>query len=58
MATEVNKEKFQPSNKATQAESKSEQEKIDKAAMEMAEKADRDTILDEESDPEDQEFTK
>jgi hypothetical protein len=48
---------IQPSDAAKKT-SKSEQEKIDKLAMEMAEKADRDTIADEEADPEDQEFTK
>ena len=57
MANEAKKTGAQPSD-APKTVSKSEQEKIDKAAMDMAEKADRDTISDEEEDPEDQMFTK
>jgi hypothetical protein len=56
MASEAKKAGVQPADAAKT--SKSEQEKIDRAAMEMAEKADQDTIEHEEDDPEDQEFTK
>lgn len=60
MAAEVNTKKTgtQSANETAKTVSKSEQEKIDRAAMEMAEKADRDTIADEDVNPEDQEFTK
>ena len=58
MADGVNATKTGAGPSADPALNETEQQKIDKIAMEMAEKGDEEIDADEEVDPEDTEFTK